>query len=478
VEFDLVSGPAIASDGILAVTGGGRVAVRAIQRGNQNYEPASAVERSFTVRLSLLTQTTPGGRLIREPDAATFEMNAQVTISALSDPHFAFVGWLGDVSGNSNPLSLTVNANLAITAVFSPLWRLAITQTSGGYVIREPDLGEYLDGSVVFLTAIATNKHQFMSWGGDATSTDNPLPVIIRTNAALVAHFAPTFALTTEVDGEGDLSIEPQKTRYLAHTRVDVKAIPRPGAAFFRWEGAVSSDARQVSVSMDADKHLKAVFKPARILAITTEGQGEIRQNLDGLDYYEGVTVRLNAVAQQGWQFVEWRGDLSGNESPGVITLDQDKRIHAVFKQLFNLTVVVDGLGKVLIEPAQSEYLDGTKVQLTAVPASDHRFNGWQGGVISSDNSVILPVISDAVVTAFFVPAWRLEVGSEGLDARGFHLRVRGQPGRRYQVQFSSAMIGWSLLGVVTANNGVGELIDDQATFATRRFYRARPENP
>ena len=42
--------------------------------------------------------------------------------------------------------------------------------------------------------------------------------------------------------------------------------------------------------------------------------------------------MRLNAVAESGWVFSEWVGDINGNENPVDLTMDGPKNIKAVFK--------------------------------------------------------------------------------------------------------------------------------------------------
>jgi hypothetical protein len=64
-----------------------------------------------------LTQT-PGGQLL--PSAGVFDVEADstLTIAATPDNNYEFGGWQGDVSSAANPLSIPVNKNLTLQAVF------------------------------------------------------------------------------------------------------------------------------------------------------------------------------------------------------------------------------------------------------------------------------------------------------------------------------------------------------------------------
>ncbi|WP_299596643.1 PQQ-binding-like beta-propeller repeat protein [uncultured Microbulbifer sp.] len=49
----------------------------------------------------------------------TYNAGSQISLTATAASGWSFANWSGDASGNSNPLSLTVNSNLSLTAVFS-----------------------------------------------------------------------------------------------------------------------------------------------------------------------------------------------------------------------------------------------------------------------------------------------------------------------------------------------------------------------
>ena len=57
VGFGIVSGPASISGNTLTVTGAGTVEVEASQAGNANYNPAPAIDQSFTVTPAVLPVT-------------------------------------------------------------------------------------------------------------------------------------------------------------------------------------------------------------------------------------------------------------------------------------------------------------------------------------------------------------------------------------------------------------------------------------
>jgi len=60
------------------------------------------------------------------------------------------------------------------------------------------------------------------------------------------------------------------------------------------------------------------------------EGNGTVTPP-SGTTYKEGNTANIEAIADYGWRFDHWDGDLSGNENPASITMDSEKSVTAVF---------------------------------------------------------------------------------------------------------------------------------------------------
>jgi uncharacterized repeat protein (TIGR02543 family) len=80
---------------------------------------------SITVPYSIrngaaLTTTVIGkGCVSRDPDQAIYTYGTGVTLSAKAAPGWTFVGWSGDLSGNTNPVVITMDGNKVITATFA-----------------------------------------------------------------------------------------------------------------------------------------------------------------------------------------------------------------------------------------------------------------------------------------------------------------------------------------------------------------------
>ena len=66
-------------------------------------------------------------------------------------------------------------------------------------------------------------------------------------------------------------------------------------------------------------------------LGISSIGSGDVKKNPDKTTYNHNETVSLIPDAWSGWQFDHWEGDLTNNNNPGLISMNGDKNVIAVF---------------------------------------------------------------------------------------------------------------------------------------------------
>jgi len=89
---------------------------------------------------------------------------------------------------------------------------------------------------------------------------------------------------------------------------------------------------------MDMDKLVTANFiKKKYILNTETQGEGSIKETLikSGTitNYNSGTIIELEAIPSNGWEFIEWKGDISGDKNPYIITLNSNKLVKSIFKK-------------------------------------------------------------------------------------------------------------------------------------------------
>ncbi|MCI0540375.1 MAG: SBBP repeat-containing protein [Verrucomicrobiales bacterium] len=89
------------------------------------YSFVANANRSLTANFApvggpyILTISAVNGSVARDPSLGSYAAASQVTITPTPNAGYYFSGWSGDVSGNANPLIVTMDGNRSITANFS-----------------------------------------------------------------------------------------------------------------------------------------------------------------------------------------------------------------------------------------------------------------------------------------------------------------------------------------------------------------------
>jgi hypothetical protein len=134
------------------------------------------------------------GSVIVDPDQATYSSGQSVTLTALADAGYNFAGWSGGLSGTENPVTLTMDGDKTVSAIFEASsavqYGLTVTVNGAGSVSLSPPGGIYDEGTVVTLTASAADGWGFDGWGGLVGVTDNPTTIIVTNDVAIDANFS------------------------------------------------------------------------------------------------------------------------------------------------------------------------------------------------------------------------------------------------------------------------------------------------
>jgi uncharacterized repeat protein (TIGR02543 family) len=155
---------------------------------------------------------------------------------------------------------------------------------------------------------------------------------------------------------------------------------------------------------------------PLYTLAGNVVGHGLITMEPAQQKYNLEDLVTVTAMADPGWFFTGWSGDMSGIDNPVVITVDGDEAFTATFAQEeYTLSVNLEGEGAVAEEPDEPVYHYGDVVSLTATGDPGWSFAGWSGDLSGTDNPETITMDSDKDVTATFAQdKYTLTVGVEG----------------------------------------------------------------
>lgn len=220
---------------------------------------------------------------------------------------------------------------------------------------------------------------------------------------------SPTlYDVTATADPPGSGTVSPADTTLEEGDNLTLEAMPSEGYRFIGWTGDLDTTRNPLELEIDQNYDLVAEFQlKSYELEVATEGEGSVTQRVVAADsetYDHGTVVELAAVPNEGYHFVEWKGDLQSEEDTARITVDEPKQVTAVFEiNRYELIVQAEGGGDVSWSPGQEEYEHGTEVELEASPDEGHRFAEWSGDLQGSDNPATVIMDGHKEITGRFV---------------------------------------------------------------------------
>lgn len=168
-----------------------------------------------------------------------------------------------------------------------------------------------------------------------------------------------TYVFVLTVNGDGRVSRSPFQNDYPQGDEVTLTAIPDEGWEFYRWEGDVEGTENPITVTMESDIDIVAVFGMMHTLEVSADGEGTVTCDPDNEMYSSLVPVKLTAVPATDWFFDHWEGDASGQQNPYLISVDEDRSVIAVFQEIDKTKPVITLLGNPNVQiQAGSVYSD------------------------------------------------------------------------------------------------------------------------
>jgi len=358
----------------------------------------SAVGAVYTLTIA----AGSGGTTNPVPGGHSYDPGTQVTVTAVANSGYRFSGWSGAVTGTTNPITVTMDADKSINASFIRQYTLHIYAGSGGTTSPTPGSYTYDTGTQVTVTAVPNTGYGFSGWSGAVTGTTNPLTVTMDADKSIAANFILQYTLTIAAGTGGTTNPAPGSYTYDTGTQVTVTAVPNTGYRFSGWSGAVTGTTNPLTVTMDADKSITASFIRQYTLTIAAGTGGMINPVPGSYTYDTGTQVMVTAVPNSGYRFSGWSGTVTGTTNPIIVTMDADKSITANFIRQYTLTIAAGSGGTTNPAPGSYPYDTGTQVLVTAVPTTGYKFSGWSGAVTGTTNPITVTIDGDKSMTANF----------------------------------------------------------------------------
>jgi uncharacterized repeat protein (TIGR02543 family) len=145
-----------------------------------------------------------------------------------------------------------------------------------------------------------------------------------------------THKLSTEASPMNGGTVAPPSNSYEHGQQVSLIATPNGEYLFKEWKGSVSGTSNPASLVMDADKQVTGVFEKRQYpLTLTIEGNGTVKEEVIAMasqaQYPSGTTVKLTAIASEGWKFDRWTGDQASTNNPFNLLITKNISLKADF---------------------------------------------------------------------------------------------------------------------------------------------------
>ncbi|MEI7941058.1 MAG: hypothetical protein WCK27_30660 [Verrucomicrobiota bacterium] len=225
------------------------------------------------VLLELSASTPGGGTVIVDPPNGPYLNGSMAQATATPAPGWKLLQWLGDATGTNQSLTIDVNRNKYLAAIFGT------SLSTAPLISVSPQSDYYPYGTPVRLTALPPTGLYFLSWSGAATGADNPLRLTVtQASQSISCQFAPLypgqFALTVIEDGAGTALVAPRANSYSSGQTVTLTAAPDSGQDFLGWSGAVTAAQNPLIVTMTSNLIITANFTMRPTLKAGTPLEG------------------------------------------------------------------------------------------------------------------------------------------------------------------------------------------------------------
>ena len=289
-----------------------------------------SITANFVAIYDLTVSSTGGGSVTTPGEGVfTYDDGTVVDLVAEAEEGYRFVEWTGDVGTIADvyaaTTNITMNGDYSITANFVAIYDLTISSTGGGSVTTPGEgVFTYDDGTVVDLVAESDACYEFINWTGDVDTIADVYAAStnITMDAAknVTANFALlSYNLTADSTDGGSVTDPGEGTfTYDCGDVVNLVTETEEGYRFVEWTGDVGTIAdvyaTSTNITMSGNYSIMAEFEeipPQHDLTTYSAGGGSITTPGEGtFTYDEGTVVDLVATPDEGYQFVEWTGDV------------------------------------------------------------------------------------------------------------------------------------------------------------------------
>jgi uncharacterized repeat protein (TIGR02543 family) len=410
--------------------------------------PSSSITytANFSAQYALTTSVgSSGGGTVSPSGTNWYNSGQSVPISATPNAGYSFSNWSGNLSGSTNPTSITMNGPKSVVANFTQnqyTLTINISPSNSGSVSKNPNKSTYVYGEQVSLTATANAGYAFSNWSGGASGSSNPATITIDGNKTVTANFiaetistpnvptGPTGGITgasyTYSTGGSSSNIG-HSVEYQFDWKGDGTVLSAWGSASQSkaWSAAgtykVRARARcttHTSVVSSWSGSISVTISPAPVSCTVTtnpSNPSEHQITVDDVNYTApqtftwtpGSTHKLFVSSPQdgtsGTRYVYSSWSDGGAQTHTVTVPSSSTTYTANFTTQYTLTVSVGSSGGGTVSPSGTNWYNSSQsVSVTATANAGYSFSNWSGDLSGSTTPASITMNGPKNVVANF----------------------------------------------------------------------------
>ena len=374
----------------------------------------------FTVLnyFTLNIHTNGTGSVVLNPPGGNYLPGTTVTLTAVPDPGYLFSTWSGDVSSNTNPVTVTMDGNKTISAIFvaeggggGGIVVYRETQTGGASGSSTVSTGGSLNGDSgdLYLAAVSSKNHEMVELveglGLDWTPVRAQCAGRNQTGVTvwMARSETPASGMVTAHFGSTPYNAVIAVSRYSGTDPLNpLGMIVSANTNGSGGDCANGTDNDHYSVDLATSTIGGAVYGAVALRQ---------RQHLASGGFIERAEVSAGSGGGTAGLVVQDRNyntpsavQLSGSFSKNVdwALIGIELRAGSGATPQYALTVNTVGAGTVALDPNGGIYPAGSSVDLTALPAPGWTFDHWEDDLSGNANPASIIMNDNKAVTAVF----------------------------------------------------------------------------
>jgi uncharacterized repeat protein (TIGR02543 family) len=279
---------------------------------NGNNQDNYPLMQPFTKNQYTLTVNIVGSGSVNRNTTGPYQYGDVVQLTAVPSTGWNFQSWSDDLTGSTNPTTIVIDWDKAVTATFTQneyTLTITVSPVESGSVSPNAS-GPYHYGDWVKLTALANAGWSFKNWTGDASGVVSPVDVLIDGNKTVTATFTQNeYTLTVNIFGEGIVTLN-QSAPYHYGDVVELSAVPSTGWSFSGWSENLTGSTNPDSITITGNMVVNATF--------TIHGDVDGDGDVDAYDLSELSKAYGSTPGESNWNS---SCDFDGNDRVDISDL-------------------------------------------------------------------------------------------------------------------------------------------------------------